>query len=104
MLGKNFINILSDQKLAKYNYGFITEEFLKSVINDFNKIFYLCGPPPMMDAIEKQLANLQVYNYGFITEEFLKSVINDFNKIFYLCGATADDGCNRKAVSQFAGE
>ncbi|PJA97099.1 MAG: hypothetical protein CO129_02985 [Ignavibacteriales bacterium CG_4_9_14_3_um_filter_34_10] len=70
MLGKNFINILSDQKLAKYNYGFITEEFLKSVINDFNKIFYLCGPPPMMDAIEKQLANLQVNENSIVKEVF----------------------------------
>ena len=70
MLGKNFINILSDQKLAKYNYGFITEEFLKSVINDFNKIFYLCGPPPMMDAIEKQLANLQVNENSIVREVF----------------------------------
>lgn len=71
MLGKSFINILSHQKSEKYHYGFITEEFLKSTVNDFNnKIFYLCGPPPMMESIEKQLANLQVNAKSIVKEAF----------------------------------
>ncbi len=70
MLGKNFINILSHEKLKRYAYGFITEEFLKSTIDDFNKMFYLCGPPPMMDAIEKQLTNLQVDENSIVKEAF----------------------------------
>jgi ferredoxin-NADP reductase len=36
----------------------INEDFLKANINDFGKNFYVCGPPPMMDAVLKQLANL----------------------------------------------
>ena len=70
ILGKNFINILSNEKLERYAYGFITEEFLKSTIDDFNKMFYLCGPPPMMDAIEKQLTNLQVNENSIVKEAF----------------------------------
>jgi ferredoxin-NADP reductase len=59
-LGKNFINILSDETDGRYEYGYITESFLKAHITDFNKNFYVCGPPPMMDAMEKILFNLHV--------------------------------------------
>jgi len=44
MLGKNFINILSDEKVNGYGHGHITEEFLKSNITDLHKKIYLCGP------------------------------------------------------------
>jgi ferredoxin-NADP reductase len=58
MLGDAFINILSDEKDNSYFHGMITEEFLKDNIGDSNRNFYLCGPPPMMDAVKKQLASL----------------------------------------------
>lgn len=70
ILGKNFINILSDQKLDKYTYGFITEEFLNSQVNNFNKMFYLCGPPPMMDALGKILDNLGIKKNQLVMEGF----------------------------------
>ena len=60
MLGDAFINILSDEKDNGYFHGMITEEFLKDNIGDFHRNFYLCGPPPMMDAVKKQLASLGV--------------------------------------------
>jgi ferredoxin-NADP reductase len=59
-LGKNFINILSDETEGRYEYGYITESFLKAHITDFNKNFYVCGPLPMMDAMEMILSNLHV--------------------------------------------
>src|SRR5450759_3457313 len=37
LLGKNFINILSDEKVEGYAYGQITEGFLKAYINDTTK-------------------------------------------------------------------
>jgi len=70
MLGQNFINILSLEKTDKYNYGYITEEFLKLNSNGLNKMFYLCGPPAMMDAVEKILANLNVEKDLIVKEEF----------------------------------
>lgn len=70
LLGKNFINILSDEKADGYAHGFITEDFLKANVTDFSKKFYLCGPPPMMEAIEKQLVNLQVDEKSIIKEAF----------------------------------
>jgi ferredoxin-NADP reductase len=55
-----FINILSDEKENGYFHGMITADFLKDNIGDFHRNFYLCGPPPMMDAVKKQLAGLCV--------------------------------------------
>ena len=68
LLGKNFINILSDEKAERYAHGFITESFLKEHITNFNKSFYLCGPPPMMDVVEKILFNLHVDEKQIIKE------------------------------------
>lgn len=70
LLGKNFINILSDENIDGYANGHITEDFLEANIGDFNKNFYVCGPPPMMDAIEKMLANLHVNERLIIKEAF----------------------------------
>lgn len=67
-LGKNFINILSDEIVEGYHHGYITEEFLKTQISDFNKNIYLCGPPPMMDAVEKILADLKIDEKMIIKE------------------------------------
>jgi Na+-transporting NADH:ubiquinone oxidoreductase subunit NqrF len=33
-------------------------------------MFYLCGPPPMMDAIEKILGNLGVKSNLIVKEDF----------------------------------
>jgi ferredoxin-NADP reductase len=70
LLGDNFINILSDEKADGYAYGQITEAFIKTHINDTTKNVYICGPPPMMDAIEKQLNNLKIDKKLIIKEEF----------------------------------
>lgn len=70
MLGNNFVNILSEEKTEKYAFGFISEEFLNKNISDKNEYFYLCGPPPMMEAVEKQLKDLGVSEKLIVTEEF----------------------------------
>ncbi len=70
MLGDNFINILSDEKVNGYSNGQITADFIKANNSGINKKFYVCGPPPMMDAIEKQLANLGVDKKSIIKEAF----------------------------------
>jgi ferredoxin-NADP reductase len=70
LLGKNFINILSDEKVDGYAYGRITEEFLKTYVKESTENVYLCGPPPMMDAIEKQLIHLKIDKEHIIKEVF----------------------------------
>jgi ferredoxin-NADP reductase len=70
LLGTNFINILSDEKVEGYANGQITKDFIQANSIGINKLFYLCGPPPMMEAIEKQLADLNVDKKSIITETF----------------------------------
>lgn len=70
LLGNNFINILSDEKIDGYANGQITEDFIKANIGEINKYFYVCGPPSMMDAIEKQLSNLHIKEKFIIKEVF----------------------------------
>ncbi|MFO7257307.1 MAG: flavodoxin reductase [Bacteroidota bacterium] len=69
LLGRNFVNILSEENVPGYAHGLITEEFLKDQIPDLNRIFYLCGPPPMMDALEAQMTKLQVDPKRIVKEE-----------------------------------
>ncbi len=60
LLGNDFINILSEDNAGGYFHGMITEDFLKSVIPDFNGLFYVCGPKPMITSVLGQLANLGI--------------------------------------------
>jgi len=68
LLGINFVNILSDENSDKYHHGLITESFLKDHMNGVDQHVYLCGPPPMMTAVEKQLANLGISKKVIIKE------------------------------------
>jgi len=69
LLCGNFINILSDEKTEEYAHGQISEDFLKANINDFDKQFYVCGPPAMMDTIQEQLSNLGIDKKAITVEE-----------------------------------
>jgi len=69
LLGRNFINILSDEKAERYAHGLITEGFLKSYISESTKNIYICGPLPMIAAIEKQLSNLGIDKKVITKEE-----------------------------------
>ncbi|MBK5244536.1 MAG: hypothetical protein JJE18_05865 [Eubacteriaceae bacterium] len=64
------MNIPSGEKTEEYAYGFITKDFLKQSGIDLKKHVYVCGPPPMMDAIEKQLLNLKIDKQLIVKEGF----------------------------------
>lgn len=68
ILGSNFINILSDEQAPGYASGMITEKFLKEHIGDVDKKFYLCGPPPMTEAVQGFLATLGVHDNAVVIE------------------------------------
>jgi ferredoxin-NADP reductase len=69
LLGENFINILSDEVVDGFAHGQIDEEFLKANIGRFDQQFYLCGPPPMMEAIDNQLTHLGISKKAITKEE-----------------------------------
>lgn len=70
LLGNNFINILSQEKRTGYEYGQINENFIKINLKGDDELFYLCGPPPMMEAMEKYLLVLNVKKDSIVKEKF----------------------------------
>lgn len=68
LLGDSFINILSEETIEGYEHGFITESFLKKNLSATGSKFYVCGPPPMMDAVQKILSNLGVSDESVVVE------------------------------------
>ena len=58
MLGKNAVYTITDEKNSSHINGFINEEFLKKNVKDFGKKFYICGPPPMIEALTAILTKL----------------------------------------------
>ena len=68
LLGRNFINILSGEERTGYAHGYISSDFIKKQITESTKYFYLCGPEPMMQAVEKHLSVLGI-SVSFIVRE-----------------------------------
>jgi ferredoxin-NADP reductase len=60
LLGCDFRNILSEEKVMGYFHGYINTGFLKTAIRESSQNIYVCGPPPMMDLVLKLLAELGV--------------------------------------------
>jgi ferredoxin-NADP reductase len=70
LLGNALVNILSEEERDGYHHGMISKAFLQSQIPNMNSMFYLCGPPPMMDAVESQLLELGAQPDRLIKETF----------------------------------
>ena len=70
LLGDNFINVLSDENNASYRQGYITADLIEQCTDRHTVYFYLCGPDPMMQAVEKQLASLGIANSAIVKEAF----------------------------------
>lgn len=70
MLGDRFVNVLSEDEIEGYEHGYITQELLKKHTAELLPYYYLCGPPPMMEAIEKHLEALGVTKEFIVREAF----------------------------------
>lgn len=70
LLGKNFINILSDEDVEGYLHGQITQDLIYKNDGKIKDMFYLCGPPPMMDSIDKILETMHIPLRSIIKEIF----------------------------------
>ena len=70
MLGEHFINTLTEEKNSKYENAHIDEAYLKSHIQDFSQYFYVCGPDPMVEAIQGLLLKLGADKGRVVIEQF----------------------------------
>ncbi len=58
MIGQRAVYILTDERNNGHHNGYINEQFLKTHVTDFNRHFYLCGPPSMVEALQGILTKL----------------------------------------------
>ncbi len=70
MLDKDFINVLSNEDFDGYEHGYISPELIKKYSEEDLKYYYLCGPPPMMKAVEGHLASLGIAEEFIVKESF----------------------------------
>lgn len=68
ILGKNFFNVLSQEKTEKHRYGYIDREYLRGFTGNPESIFYVCGPPPMMNSVLTALNDLGIGEERIILE------------------------------------
>lgn len=70
LLGKNFINVLSEETLPQYEHGYISAELIKKNVDSSTKYYYLCGPKPMMKAVEEHFSTLGIAPEFIVKEGF----------------------------------
>lgn len=70
LLNNNFINVLSEEEGEGYEHGFITLNLIKKYMDEQTKYFYVCGPPPMMQAVENHLSQLGIADLFIVKETF----------------------------------
>lgn len=58
ILGDKFVNVMTEQTSSQYINDRIDKEFLQKNISDMNQHFYICGPDPMVAAIQQDLTDL----------------------------------------------
>lgn len=58
ILGKKFINTITQEKIPGFDHHIIDEEYLKQKISNFKQHFYICGPDKMVEAIKATLEKL----------------------------------------------
>ena len=62
--------MLSEEISNGFEHGYITKELIKSHMQNSDIRFYLCGPPPMMNAVLKQLRELNIGDDKIVKEAF----------------------------------
>jgi ferredoxin-NADP reductase len=68
LLDGNVTNILSDENTPGYKHGFVTEQLLKEMSILPDDKLYICGPPPMLDALLNMFKNLGLSEQSVVME------------------------------------
>jgi ferredoxin-NADP reductase len=58
ILGVDFINVITGEKIPGVYNKRINKEYLRSIIFDFNQHFYICGPESFTESIKNSLVEL----------------------------------------------
>lgn len=70
MFEENFVNTLTEEKTSRYDTRRINKDYLSEKISDFSQYFYICGPDPMVEDVQKWLTGLGADTDKIVREEF----------------------------------
>lgn len=70
LLEKNYFSILSEEISEGNLYGYVSKELIQQAKTDSLKYVYVCGPEPMMQAVEKILDEMQIPKDYIVKEGF----------------------------------
>lgn len=71
--GFTFTTVVADTASAHPRTGYVTDHLPAAALNDGDVDIYLCGPPPMVDAVRSWLHARKVTPASFHTEKFAVS-------------------------------
>lgn len=71
----SFVTCVADPATAHPRQGYVTQHMSSGALNDGDVDVYLCGPPPMVDAVRKYFAEQGVSPHSFHYEKFTPNAI-----------------------------
>lgn len=82
MANFTFTSVVAAAESSHPNKGFVTHHMGPELLNDGAVDIYLCGPPPMVDAVRKHLADQGIQPASFYYEKFAGSgVVSEIGEI-----------------------
>ena len=71
----SFVSCVADPQTVHSRQGYVTQHMAPEVLNDGDVDVYLCGPPPMVDAVRQYFKNAGVTPASFHYEKFTPNAI-----------------------------
>lgn len=68
LLDGNVTNVLSEDNIDGYKHGYVTEGLLREMSIQQHDKLYICGPPPMLDALLKMFSNMGFSEQSVVME------------------------------------
>lgn len=69
----SFVTTVADAATSHPNQGYVTQHLTPAMVNDGDVDVYLCGPPPMVDAVSAYLREQAITPVNFYYERFVAS-------------------------------
>ncbi|HMM47655.1 MAG TPA: FAD-binding oxidoreductase [Thiobacillaceae bacterium] len=68
LLGEHCILTCTGEDVPGYRNGRVDRAFIEELVQDFTQHFYLCGPPPFMEAVNGALTDLGAHAEALVFE------------------------------------
>ncbi|ROO24176.1 hypothetical protein SAHL_15895 [Salinisphaera orenii YIM 95161] len=73
----SYETVVVDEQSAHPRKGYVTHHLSADMLRDGDIDVYVCGPPPMVEAVEDHFDTLGVEPHGFYAEKFLPRTVKE---------------------------